>query len=96
MGELYILPVGLGLFGRLAPKGMQATMIAAWFFACFAGNLFAGALGTLWSHISHAQFFLLMAVPTGLTSAVLVLLDRPVRRLEAEGREEQQAEARAA
>ena len=96
VGELYILPVGLGLFGRLAPKGMQATMIAAWFFACFAGNLFAGALGTLWSHISHAQFFLLMAVPTGLTSAVLVLLDRPVRRLEAEGREEQQAEARAA
>ena len=31
--------VGLGLFGRLAPAQMTATMIAAWFLAAFAGNL---------------------------------------------------------
>ena len=30
-GELYT-PVGLGLFGRLAPAGMTATSIATWYF----------------------------------------------------------------
>lgn len=93
VGELYILPVGLGLFGRLAPKGMQATMIAAWFFACFAGNLFAGLLGALWSHISHAQFFFLMAIPCGLSAVALMGLDRPIRRLEADGQAEPSPEA---
>src|SRR3546814_8818951 len=32
-GELWILPVGLELFGRLAPPGYAATTLAAWFFA---------------------------------------------------------------
>ena len=49
-GELYILPIGLGLFGRLAPAGFNATTIALWFLAAFFGNLLAGAFGTLWSH----------------------------------------------
>ena len=46
-GELYILPIGLGLFGRLAPTGFAATTIALWFLAAFFGNLLAGAFGTL-------------------------------------------------
>src|SRR3546814_7157226 len=45
-GELWILPVGLELFGRLAPPGSAATTIAAWFFAGFVGNLLAGLLGS--------------------------------------------------
>jgi len=57
VGELLILPVGLGLFGRLAPKGYEATAIATWFFAGFAGNLFAGGVGTLWSSLSTPMFF---------------------------------------
>lgn len=81
VGELYILPVGLGLFGRLAPKGMEATMIAAWFFAAFAGNLLAGALGVFWSQISHAQFYLLMTAPAAGASLLLLLFDQPLRRL---------------
>ncbi len=56
-GELFVLPVGLGLFARLAPAGMAATTIAAWFLAAFAGNLLAGALGTLWSRLSASTFF---------------------------------------
>ena len=54
LGELYILPIGLGLFARLAPAGHGATTIAAWYFASFGGNLLAGAFGTLWSAMGHA------------------------------------------
>lgn len=81
-GELFILPVGLGLFARLAPHGHGATTIAAWFFATFGGSLLAGTLGTLWSVIGHALFFGLMAAVATAAGALLWLLDRPARRVE--------------
>lgn len=70
-GELLILPVGLGFFGRFAPKGYEATAIATWFFAGFAGNLLAGGLGTLWSRVPAAQFFVLMGIVAGVASLLL-------------------------
>jgi POT family proton-dependent oligopeptide transporter len=72
VGELFILPVGLGFFGRLAPKGFEATAIATWFFAGFAGNLLAGGLGVFWSELSQHGFFALIAL-TAAVSAVLLL-----------------------
>ena len=39
LGELSILPTGLGLFARLAPQRFGATTVASWFLATFAGNL---------------------------------------------------------
>lgn len=82
-GELFILPVGLGLFARLAPRGHGATTIAAWFFATFGGSLLAGALGTLWSVLPHAAFFALMAAAAMGAAIALRLLDRPTRVLQA-------------
>jgi len=83
-GELYILPVGLGLFARLAPAGMAATTIAAWFLAAFAGNLLAGALGAFWSSMAPAAFFAMMG-GVGVTAAGLLALMAPAaRRAEAE------------
>jgi POT family proton-dependent oligopeptide transporter len=72
VGELFILPVGLGFFGRLSPKGLEATAIATWFFASFAGNLLAGGLGVFWSVLSQPGFFALIAL-TAAVSAVLLL-----------------------
>jgi POT family proton-dependent oligopeptide transporter len=72
--------VGLGLFGRLAPSRLAATTIAAWFLAAFAGNLLAGSLGSLWSRIDHAAFFLLIAAVAGSAAPLLRALDGAVRR----------------
>ena len=36
LGELFILPTGLGLFARLAPPKLGATTVASWFLAIFA------------------------------------------------------------
>jgi POT family proton-dependent oligopeptide transporter len=74
VGELFILPVGLGLFGRMAPAGFAATAIAAWFFASFVGNFAAGALGTLWGAISPAAFFALTGGVAGLSGVLLLSL----------------------
>lgn len=79
-GELYILPIGLGLFGNLAPAGLEATSIALWFLAAFGGNLAAGVLGTLWSKLTPAEFFVLTAAVSALSGLILLSLDRPIRR----------------
>lgn len=80
-GELHILPTGLGLFARLAPAGLAATTLAAWFFATFSGSLAAGAVGALWSRMSHAAYFALLALVAAVAGGVLLALDRPARRI---------------
>jgi POT family proton-dependent oligopeptide transporter len=82
-GELYILPVGLGLFGRLAPPRLTAFTIAVWFFAISFGNALAGWLGSFWSRLTHAEFFALVGAVSLTSGALLLVLDRPMRRLEA-------------
>jgi POT family proton-dependent oligopeptide transporter len=81
LGELFILPVGLGLFGRLAPASFAATTIAAWFLASFAGNFAAGALGTLWGQLSPAAFFILTAAVCAASGVLLAALIPWSRRL---------------
>ncbi|MBV9991123.1 MAG: peptide MFS transporter [Alphaproteobacteria bacterium] len=82
-GELFILPVGLGLFGRLAPRGFAATAIAAWFVAAFFGNLAAGGVGSLWSTMTPATFFVVTGVLAALSGALLLCLVPWARGIEA-------------
>jgi proton-dependent oligopeptide transporter, POT family len=79
-GELYILPVGLSLFGRLAPRNRTATTIAAWFLASSVGNLLGGVVGSLWSRFTPTTFFTLIAAIACFAGLMLKLLDRPARR----------------
>jgi POT family proton-dependent oligopeptide transporter len=81
-GELFILPVGLALFGTLAPPGLTATLIAGWFLAGFFGNLLAGAFGTLWSSMTHAQFFVAVAALAWVASGLLLSFEKRMRDIE--------------
>lgn len=81
-GELHILPTGLGLFARLAPPWLAATTVAVWFFAIFSGSLFAGAVGTLWSSMSHAVFFACLALVAAAAAGLLLALGLLARRLD--------------
>jgi len=87
-GELFVLPIGLGLFARLAPARHAATTIAAWYLASFSGNLLAGALGTLWSAMGHAAFFGAMAGVAVLAGTLLRLLDPAIARADQRQAEE--------
>ncbi|WP_232494558.1 peptide MFS transporter [Novosphingobium kaempferiae] len=78
-GELFILPTGLGLFARLAPEGLGTTTVAAWYLATFAGSLFAGLVGTLWSGMAHSAYFLLLAAIAGAAALLLRLIDSYAR-----------------
>jgi len=82
LGELHILPVGLGLFARLAPVGMGATVIAAWFLASFGGNLLSGVVGRGYESMGPTGFFGLLAAIAGASAAALLALAPLVRRIE--------------
>ena len=98
LGELYILPTGLGLFARLAPPKFGATTVAAWYLAIFTGSLSAGFVGSWWSGTSPPTFFLVLTAIALTAGGLLLTLDRYARRVEAERiseREEDQALAAA-
>ncbi|CAM3270031.1 Amino acid/peptide transporter [Sphingomonas antarctica] len=80
-GELHILPTGLGLFARLAPPGFGATTVAGWYLASFAGSLAGGQVGRLWSHLSHAPYFMALASLALVAAAMLRNLDGLERRV---------------
>jgi len=82
VGELFILPVGLGLFGKLAPLEFAATAIAAWFMAAFFGNLAAGAMGALWSVVSVPTFFAISGSVAILSGGLLFALSSWAHRIE--------------
>ncbi|HEY0335675.1 MAG TPA: peptide MFS transporter [Stenotrophomonas sp.] len=81
LGELYILPTGLGLFAKLAPPRLGATTVAAWFLTIFTGSLAAGLVGTLWTRVGHASFFALLSALALCAAVLLWRLDRPIRQL---------------
>jgi POT family proton-dependent oligopeptide transporter len=85
LGELFILPTGLGLFARLAPKRLGATTVASWFLGIFAGSLAAGLVGSLWTRMTHASFFALLAGICVVSALGLRLMDPLARRVGREG-----------
>ena len=82
LGEILILPTGLGLFARLAPAGLGATTVAAWYLTIFAGSFAAGLVGTLFSHMTPAAFFSLLAGIATVAAAMLRLADPLEQRAE--------------
>ncbi|MBP1202968.1 POT family proton-dependent oligopeptide transporter [Duganella sp. 1411] len=76
LAELYILPVGLGLFASLAPPRFAATTIAAWFFCSFTGNLLSGLVGAVWERVTPQGFFLLLAAICISSGVALRGIDR--------------------
>ena len=81
-GELLILPTGLGLFARLAPQGMGATTVAAWYLTIFSGSLAAGFVGTLSSAMAPHLFFILLAGIAVIAAGLLASLDGRVKQAE--------------
>lgn len=90
-GELFILPTGLGLFARLAPPGLGATTVAAWYLTIFSGSLAAGLVGTLWSGMLPVAFFSLLAAIAASAALFLLWLDGTARAIERRRREQRTA-----
>jgi proton-dependent oligopeptide transporter, POT family len=71
IGFANVLPVGLALYSRAAPKGLGGIMIAVYYVHLFMGNTLVGYLGGLLGTMPDTSFWLLHV---GLMAGSAVLL----------------------
>jgi POT family proton-dependent oligopeptide transporter len=79
-GEIYLSPISLSLYSKVAPARIVSLMMAVNFIPNFLGGGFLqGWLGTFWERMPHPNFFLMIAA-IGFVSAVIVwAMERPLR-----------------
>jgi POT family proton-dependent oligopeptide transporter len=73
IGFANVLPVGLALYSRAAPKGLGGVMIAVYYVHLFMGNTLTGYLGGLLGTMPNSAFWLLHAGLMGIAAAVLLV-----------------------
>jgi POT family proton-dependent oligopeptide transporter len=80
LGEIYLSPISMSLYSKVAPVRIVSLMFAANFAPNFlGGGLLQGWLGTFWEKMSHPAFFLMMAA-IGVASGVMIaLMEKPLR-----------------
>ncbi|MEA2993812.1 MAG: proton-dependent oligopeptide transporter, family [Alphaproteobacteria bacterium] len=79
LGELYLSPIGLSLVSKLAPAGILSMMMGLWLASSFTGNFIAGWLGSFWSSMDKANFFLMIAAVAAAAGAAIWGLNRPLK-----------------
>ena len=62
IGEIYLSPISLSLYSKVAPARIVSLMMAVNFLPNFLGGGFLqGWLGTYWEKMGHPAFFLMIA-----------------------------------
>ena len=74
LGFANVLPVGLALYSRAAPRGMTSTFIGVYYLHLFAGNFFVGWVGGLLHTMSPTSFWLLHVGLIAGSAAVLLAI----------------------
>ncbi len=79
IGELYLSPVGLSLVTKLAPARILSMMMGVWLATSFLGGFLAGWIGSFWSRMEKAEFFLMVAAIATIAGAMILASRRPLR-----------------
>ena len=82
IGELYLSPISLSLYSKLAPPQILSTMIAINFIPNFlGGGLLQGWLGSYWSGMPKSEFFLMIAAISAFSGIIVFSLHRPLKAI---------------
>jgi POT family proton-dependent oligopeptide transporter len=74
VGFANVLPVGLALYSRAAPKGLGGIMIAVYYLHLFLGNLLTGYLGGLLGTMPDTTFWLMHVGIMAVSAAILLMV----------------------
>jgi POT family proton-dependent oligopeptide transporter len=74
VGFANVLPVGLALYSRAAPKGLGGIMIAVYYLHLFLGNLLTGYLGGLLGTMPDTTFWLMHVGIMAISAAILLVV----------------------
>jgi len=81
VGELYLSPTSLSLVTKVAPASLLSMMMGVWLATNFIAGFLAGYLGTFWSSMAKADFFLMLAVIASVAGLAIALIVRPLRAI---------------
>lgn len=81
LGFANILPVGLALYSRVAPRGFQGVMLGIYYLHLFLGNIFVGWLAGLLETIPGSQFWMLHAALVAAAGVGLLVVKLVFGRL---------------
>ncbi len=84
LGELYLSPIGLSLVTKLAPARMLSLVMGCWMATSFTGNFLAGWLGSFWSRMGRAEFFLTTAAIAAFAGLLIVICSRALVNITSE------------
>jgi POT family proton-dependent oligopeptide transporter len=79
IGELYLSPIGLSLVTKIAPARVVSMVMGLWLASIFVGNFISGWLGSFWSAMDKADFFLMIAAIAAGAGTVILAFNRPLR-----------------
>jgi POT family proton-dependent oligopeptide transporter len=86
LGFANIVPVGLALFSRAAPKSLTSMMIGVFYLHLFIGNMLVGWLGGLLERMPGSAFWLLHAGLVGAAAIILLIVRGAAGKALAPGR----------
>jgi POT family proton-dependent oligopeptide transporter len=78
IGELYLSPIGLSLVTKVSPARIVSMMMGVWLATSFIGNFIGGWLGSFWSSMDKANFFLMITLIAGAAGLVILSFKRPL------------------
>jgi POT family proton-dependent oligopeptide transporter len=82
LGELYLSPISLSLYSKVAPLKIASLMMAVNFLPNFlGGGLLQGYLGTYWTAMSKPAFFLMIAGVSTFAGLMIWAIEQPLRPL---------------
>jgi proton-dependent oligopeptide transporter, POT family len=96
LGFANVLPVGLALYSRAAPKGLGGVMIAVYYLHLLIGNTVTGRIGALLDKVPTPEFWIIHSVTMAVSGVLLVLVRLFFGRLLAPAYSEPKPEAPAA
>ncbi|HET7084469.1 MAG TPA: peptide MFS transporter [Rhizomicrobium sp.] len=82
LGELYLSPISLSLYSKVAPLKIASLMMAVNFLPNFlGGGLLQGYLGTYWTTMSKPAFFVMLAGVSTIAGLIIWAMERPLKPL---------------
>jgi POT family proton-dependent oligopeptide transporter len=80
VGEIYLSPISLSLYSKVAPPQLLSTMMAINFIPNFlGGGILQGWLGSYWSRMDKADFFLMIAMLSAAAAILVWLFNKPLK-----------------
>jgi POT family proton-dependent oligopeptide transporter len=74
IGFANVLPVGLALYARAAPRAIAGSVVGLYYLHLFAGNFFVGWLGGFLERIPAVEFWLIHAALVGGAGVVFLVV----------------------